>query len=100
MPISRRLPKRGFHNLFSKDYQIVNLRDLERLGETTHVTSAALAEHGLVRYGDRPVKLLGDGKIARAYTVEVDKASRSAIAAIEAAGGTVKVPMETGQSKR
>lgn len=100
MPLARRLPKRGFHNLFAKDYQIVNLRDLERMGETSHVTPAALAEHGIVRYADRPVKLLGDGKIARAYTVEVEKASRSAIAAIEAAGGTVKVQAETGQSSR
>jgi len=91
LPLNRRLPKRGFKNPFSKSYQIVNLRDLERLGDVSEVNSAVLADKGLIRKLEVPVKLLGDGQVSRAYQIEVDKASRSAVKAIQAAGGQVTV---------
>lgn len=89
MPINRRLPKRGFHNPFTVRYQVVNLRDLEALG-TTKADVAVLAEHGLVKDPNGLVKLLGDGGVTKAYTLVVDKASKAAVAAIEAAGGKVE----------
>jgi len=91
MPINRRLPKRGFTNLFSKNYQIVNLRDLEGLGEETRVNAELLRSAGIIKNAALPVKLLADGQVGRAYTVEVDKASKAAIEAIQAAGGQVTV---------
>ena len=89
MPINRRLPKRGFWNPFSKHFQLVNLRDLDRLGDVTEVNASTLWEKGLVRSADKPVKLLGDGQVTRAYTIEVDKASKSAVEAVQAAGGQI-----------
>ncbi|HKK73335.1 MAG TPA: 50S ribosomal protein L15 [Candidatus Krumholzibacteria bacterium] len=91
MPVNRRLPKRGFYNRFSVRYQLVNLRDLERLGDVTEADAAVLAAHGLVKDPRGRVKLLGDGEVNKALTLVVDKASRSAVAAIEAAGGKVEI---------
>jgi large subunit ribosomal protein L15 len=91
MPVNRRLPKRGFHNPFTVRYQVVNLRDLERVGDVTEVNAEVLARHGLVKKATAPVKLLGDGAVSRAYTIEVERASRSAIEAVQAAGGTVNL---------
>lgn len=90
MPINRRLPKRGFYNRFSVRYQLVNLRDLEALGDTTQADVAVFAAHGLVKDPGGLVKLLGDGGVTKAFTLVVDKASKSAVAAIEAAGGKVE----------
>ena len=91
MPINRRVPKRGFKNPFAKAYQIVNLRDLAKLGETTHVTAESLRGAGIIKNTALPVKLLADGKVEKAYTVEVDKASKAAVEAVQAAGGRVTV---------
>jgi large subunit ribosomal protein L15 len=91
MPVNRRLPKRGFYNPFSVRYQVVNLRDLERVGDATEVDSAVLARHGLVKNAEAPVKLLGDGAVTRAYNIQVHRASKAAVQAIEAAGGTVTI---------
>lgn len=92
MPLNRRLPKRGFTNIFKKQFQLVNLDQLEQrfeAGDT--VDAASLAERGLVRKAGNPVKLLGRGEITKQLTVSVDKASQSAVKAVEAAGGTVAV---------
>ena len=91
MPVNRRLPKRGFHNPFTVRYQVVNLRDLERVGDATEVDAEVLARHGLVKNPKAPVKLLGDGAVAKAYTIEVNRASKSATEAIQAAGGSVNL---------
>jgi large subunit ribosomal protein L15 len=90
MPLNRRLPKRGFTNIFKKVFQIVNLEDLVRFEAGTKVTATLLAESGLIKHAGRPVKLLGRGKIENSLEIEVTKASRSAVAAVEAAGGSVK----------
>ncbi len=92
MPLNRRLPKRGFTNIFKKTFQLVNLDDLDaRVEAGTKVDGAVLAAAGLVKYADRPVKLLGRGKVEKSFQIEVAKASKSAVAAVEAAGGSVTV---------
>jgi large subunit ribosomal protein L15 len=90
MPIQRRLPKRGFKNPFAVEYQVINLRDLEKL-DTAQVSLETLWEKGLLKSPDAPVKLLGDGNVSKPYSVEVHKASKSAAAAITAAGGTLSL---------
>ncbi len=85
MPLVRRVPKRGFTNIFRKEYAIVNLRDLADLeGE---VTPEILVERGLMRPG-RTLKILGDGEIGAALQVKAHRFSRSAREKIEAAGGS------------
>lgn len=89
MPLNRRLPKRGFTNIFKKDYQLVNLEDLDRFAAGTKVDAQALAEAGLIKHVSRPVKLLGRGEIGKSLQIEVTRASKAAVAAVEAAGGSV-----------
>ena len=92
MPLNRRLPKRGFTNIFKKSFQLVNLDDLEaRFEADATVDGVALATAGLVKYQDRPIKLLGRGKLEKALKIAVTKASKSAVAAVEAAGGSIEV---------
>jgi large subunit ribosomal protein L15 len=91
MPIQRRVPKRGFVNIFRVEYQIVNVGQLERLPEGIgEVTPDVLFENGLVGKRNRPVKLLGDGAVDRAYKIQVEKCSGKARELIEAAGGSVE----------
>ena len=85
MPLVRRVPKRGFNNVFRTEYAVVNLAQLA--GFEGEVTPELLAGKGLVRAG-RPLKVLGDGEVAVALTVRAHKFSKSARAKIEAAGGT------------
>lgn len=88
MPLIRRVPKRGFNNIFRREYAVVNLSRLAELeGE---VTPELLAEQGIVRAG-RPVKVLGDGEIDRALTVKAHRFSGAARRKIEAAGGSCEV---------
>ncbi len=92
MPLVRRIPKRGFTNIFRVEHQVVNLRDLERVfapGDT--VTPGALADRGLIRSADGRVKILGDGELTARLTVQAHKFSTSARAAIEGAGGSCEV---------
>ena len=92
MPLVRRIPKRGFYNVFRVSYQVVNLRDLERVfadGDT--VSASTLVENGLVRGKRKPIKILGDGELKKKLTVQADKFSQSARAGIEKAGGSCEV---------
>jgi large subunit ribosomal protein L15 len=91
MPLYRKLPRRGFNNFnFCTTYQTVNVGELVKLtGET--VDRAALVAAGLIRDNNQGVKLLGDGEVSKAFTVDVSKVSSSAKAKIEAAGGSVVV---------
>lgn len=103
MPLYRRLPSRGFSNvMFKKDWQIVNLEQIEpkfAAGET--VDGASLFVKGLVKAADGLVKVLGDGDITKALTFSVDKVSAGARAKIEKAGGRVETPSDgsSGASK-
>jgi large subunit ribosomal protein L15 len=84
MPLVRRVPKRGFTNIWRTEYEVVNLAQLADLeGE---VTPEILADRGLVRPG-RKVKVLGDGEVGKALSVTADRFSKSAKAKLEAAGG-------------
>lgn len=92
MPLNRRLPKRGFVNVFRKTFQLVNLDVLnEHFEAGAKVDAQALALAGLIKHVDRPVKLLGRGKLEKSLQIEVAKASEAAIAAVQAAGGSVTV---------
>jgi large subunit ribosomal protein L15 len=89
MPLTRRLPKRGFTNPFRVEYQIVRLGDLTRVAEGKEITQEVLAEVGLIRAGKGPAKVLANGTISRAVTITGVKVSEGAKAKIVAAGGTV-----------
>ena len=90
MPLQRRLPKRGFTNIFKKEYAIVNLSDLDRFDGGTRVDREALLVAGLINKRDTSIKILANGDITKSLTVAVDKVSGSARQKIEAAGGTVE----------
>ena len=89
MPIHRRLPKRGFTNIFKKKIAVVNLRDLTRFQSGDTIDQAALIQAGLVKGSIDGIKLLGFGDIEYPLTVRLDAVSESARKKIEAAGGTV-----------
>ncbi len=90
MPLHRRLPKRGFVNIFREEYAVVNLSDLANLGET-NITPDLLRARGLVNGKNKRVKVLGDGELKSALTVQAHKFSRSAEEKIKTAGGAVHV---------
>ncbi len=94
MPMQRRLPKLGFHNPFSKRVENVNVSDLARFDAGSRVTVEMLLEAGLIRKHYDAVKVLGDGEIAVALTVEAHAFSKGARSKIEAAGGTA-IEVET-----
>jgi large subunit ribosomal protein L15 len=89
MPLHRRLPKRGFTNIFRKEYSIVNLETLAALGES-NINPDVLRNAGLIKT-DRPVKVLGDGELTTAITVAAHKFSKSAQEKITRAGGKFEV---------
>jgi large subunit ribosomal protein L15 len=91
MPLQRRLPKRGFANIFRKRVAIVHIRDLTRFESGSVVDRAALVRAGLVKGDWDGIKLLADGEIGHALVVRLDCVSQSAKAKIEAAGGTIEV---------
>ncbi len=90
MPLHRRLPKRGFKNIFKKQYAIVNLGRLDKL-EGDHFTPDRLLELGVIKKLDEGLKVLGTGELTRAMRVEAHLFSKSALAKIQAAGGTASV---------
>jgi large subunit ribosomal protein L15 len=85
------VPKRGFTSPFKKEYQVVNVCDLERLESVTSVDPAVLREKGLIRKKGLPVKILGSGQLSRALQVSAHAFSKSAKEKIESAGGKVTV---------
>jgi large subunit ribosomal protein L15 len=91
MPLQRRLPKRGFHNLFRTAYQVVNLDDLARFESGTKINRGVLIEAGLVKKATEPVKILGRGELKVALEIEVDGVSKSAAKAILDAGGSISL---------
>ncbi len=93
MPLQRRLPKRGFTNIFKKEYVIVSLSQLDSFDGTGEINTAALVEAGIVKKNVL-VKILANGEVTKALNITVDKVSDSAKNKIEAAGGKVTI---TGQ---
>ncbi|UCF94274.1 MAG: 50S ribosomal protein L15 [Desulfobacterales bacterium] len=91
MPIQRRLPKRGFTNIFKKNTTVINIRDLVRFENGSLVDAAALVRAGLAKGKRKDIKLLGQGEISYPLNVKIRYVSRSAREKIEAAGGKVEV---------
>ena len=89
MPLQRRLPKRGFTNIFKKEYQIVNLQDLEKINKAKEVTPEVLFDNGMIRKKEEQVKILGQGELKQAMNVSAHAFSESAKEKIEKAGGKV-----------
>ncbi len=96
MPLHRRLPKRGFNNIFAVDYNEVNLGRIQKAVDAGHikagdtVTAESLAKAGVLRRAGNGVRLLGTGELKTKLSFEVAGASKSAIAAVEKIGGSVK----------
>jgi large subunit ribosomal protein L15 len=91
MPLQRRLPKRGFANIFKKEYTLINISNLNRFEPETLLDIEALKNAGMVKSLKEEVKLLGDGEISHPIVIKVHKVSKSARAKIEAAGGKVEI---------
>ncbi len=91
IPLYRRLPKRGFKNIFSKNYSIVNLSALNVFDDGAVVDIAALIENGLVRNAHYDLKILGNGELTKKITVKASVFSAAAKEKIEAAGGKAEV---------
>jgi large subunit ribosomal protein L15 len=91
MPLQRRVPKRGFTNIFKTRYQVVAVDRLNQFGAGAKIDREALLDARLVRRSSLPVKILGGGELKVALEVEVDAVSRSAVKAIRDAGGTVRL---------
>jgi len=91
MPLQRRLPKRGFTNIFRKEYSVVNLQDLEAMTGADPITPEVLMQKGLIKDMKTGVKVLGTGELKVKLTVRAHKFSKSAMEKIQAAGGKAEV---------
>jgi large subunit ribosomal protein L15 len=91
MPLTQRVPKRGFTNIFRKDTEIVNVGALAVFGDGATVDAASLKDRGLIRGSGAAVKLLGEGDAPKNLTVKLDRVSEGARTKIESAGGTVEL---------
>ena len=92
MPLARRLPKRGFTNIYAKEYTIINVSDLNGLDEGTAVTAELLKEQGIISKIEKDgLKVLGGGKLEKKLDVKAAKFSQTAMTAIKSAGGSVEV---------
>ncbi len=91
IPLARRLPKRGFNNIFRDERQVVNVQALSGFAAGTDVDASALAEAGLVSNGSRPVKVLAEGEISVALKLRVNAISEGARKKVEAAGGSIEL---------
>lgn len=91
MPLQRRVPKRGFTNIFRKEFQMVNLSGLSRIDKTEVISPQAMKEAGLIKKADLPVKILGQGELQGAVTVQASAFSKKAQEKIRAAGGKIEV---------
>jgi len=91
MPLQRRLPKRGFTNIFRKHYSIINIKDLDRFEPDAEVDSNVLRKAGLVKGRYDGIKLLGQGELSHPVFVKVHKVSKVAREKVEAAGGRIQL---------
>jgi large subunit ribosomal protein L15 len=91
MPLQRRIPKRGFTNIFRKEYAIVNLKDLNQFEDGTEITPEVLLNAGLINSIKSGVKILGDGELEKKLTIRAHKISRQAEEKVTARGGRVEV---------
>lgn len=90
-PLTRRVPKRGFKNIFKKDYCIVNLESLVRFDADTVISPQSLRKAGVVKRSHSLVKILSDGELTKPLVISAHKFSRKAVEKIEAAGGRAEI---------
>lgn len=86
MPLQRRIPKRGFNNIFKKNYQIINLSNLMNI-EANEITPDVLAQNCVIKRADKLIKVLGKGELKKSVTITADAFSETALKTIETAGG-------------
>ncbi|SFI35031.1 LSU ribosomal protein L15P [Tindallia magadiensis] len=92
MPLARRIPKRGFTNIFKKQYNLININDLNAFDDNTEITAEFLKEKGLIKKIEKNgLKILGDGELTKKLTVKATKFTKSAADKIESAGGKAEV---------
>ncbi len=91
MPLQRRVPKRGFNNIFAEEWLAINLSSLEMFEDGSVVDAAALANKGIIKKANLPIKVLGNGKLTKKLDVKLNAYSASAAAKIEALGGKAEV---------
>ena len=91
MPLYRRIPKRGFTNIWRKEPEIINIEALNVFDDGAEITAETLREKGLIKKSDKGLKVLGKGKLEKKLTVKANKFSKSAIEAIEKTGGKAEV---------
>jgi large subunit ribosomal protein L15 len=91
MPLQRRLPKRGFKNIFKVEYAVINLQDIDKIEGLDIITSDVLLERGIIKNFKDGIKVLGNGEIRRPVTIKADAFSASALTKIAAAGGKAEV---------
>ena len=91
MPLQRRVPKRGFNNIFAEEWIAINVAALEVFEDGAVVDAAALCNKGIIKKADLPVKVLGNGKLSKKLTVNLNAFSASAAEKINAAGGKAEV---------
>ena len=91
MPLQRRIPKRGFNNIFAKKVIAINVGDLEKFGEGSVIDINELINMGLVKSDFDKIKILGNGTLSKSLTVKAQMFSKSAVPKIEAAGGKAEV---------
>lgn len=92
MPLVRRIPKRGFTNIFKKQFSVVNIEDLNRFENGTEITAEFLKEVGMIKKIEKDgLKILGNGNLEKSLNVKAQKFTQSAVEKIEAAGGKVEV---------
>ena len=91
MPLQRRVPKRGFNNIFAEEWAAINVAALEVFEDNTVVDAAALAQKGIIKKANLPIKVLGNGKLTKKLEVKLNAYSASAAEKITAAGGKAEV---------
>ena len=91
MPLQRRVPKRGFNNIFAEEWAVINLSALEAFEDDAVVDAAVLSEKGIVKKAGLPIKVLGNGKLTKKLTVKLNAFSASAAEKINSAGGKAEV---------
>ena len=91
MPLARRLPRRGFTNIFKEKYQIVNIGDLNSFKDNTSIDPSFLENAGLIRSSMQPVKILGSGLVDKKFTISASAFSKSAKVKIEESGGEIVI---------
>ena len=91
MPLQRRVPKRGFNNIFAEEWVAINVSALNVFEDGAVIDAAALQAKGIIKKADKPIKVLGNGKIEKKLTVNLNAFSASAAEKINAAGGKAEV---------